>query len=173
MTLNLKNAIRMERIDIFDKYFNGNLSEEEIAKFKDRLDSDEEFASDFNMYSIIVAGICKEAEQDNADFAAAMTHLTKEQLFEIMGRQSAPVTQEDAVRALHHHAVLYATSPKDLSGVAALIDTDNDDDDFENTEPESKSTEKNGRKSSDNTMRRFTIIFAIIVVLAILMSLIL
>lgn len=39
----------MERIDLFDRYFNGELSEEENIRFKERLDADEEFASDFKI----------------------------------------------------------------------------------------------------------------------------
>ena len=45
--LNLKNGTAMERIDLFDRYFNGELSDEEKKRFKERLESDEEFASDF------------------------------------------------------------------------------------------------------------------------------
>ena len=83
----------MERIDLFDRYFNGELSEEENIRFKERLDADEEFASDFKIYSMTVAGICKEAEQDNVDFGAAMKHLSKDQLYEIIGRKPKSISR--------------------------------------------------------------------------------
>lgn len=82
----------MANIELFDKYINGELSDSERNEFKGRLESDKEFATDFNIYMVSVIGICKEAEQDNMDFGVAMKKLSKEQLRNIIGEsKKAPV----------------------------------------------------------------------------------
>lgn len=75
----------MEHIELFDRYLENTLANEERAEFKNRLCHDKEFAAEFNVYSAVVWGICQEAEQDNVDFGIAMKHLTKNQLKEIVG----------------------------------------------------------------------------------------
>lgn len=80
----------MERIELFDKYVAGTLSEAEVAEFKKRLDSDEKFATDFKVYLISVRGICQEAEQENIEFGHAMKSMTKEQLQSIIGKREKP-----------------------------------------------------------------------------------
>lgn len=75
----------MERIDLYDKYINDQLSKKERADFDTRLESDEDFASDFNVYLFTVDGICREAHQNNLDFGLAMKGLSKDQLKEIIG----------------------------------------------------------------------------------------
>lgn len=77
----------MERIELFDKYVAGTLSEAEVAEFEKRLDSDEKFATDFKVYLISVRGICQEAEQENIEFGHAMKSMTKEQLQSIIGKR--------------------------------------------------------------------------------------
>lgn len=77
----------MERIDLYDKYINDQLSKKERADFNARLESDEDFASDFKMYLFTVDGICREAQQDNLDFGLALKGLSKDQLKEIIGKQ--------------------------------------------------------------------------------------
>ena len=79
----------MERIDLYDKYINDQLSEKERADFDARLESDENFASDFKVYLFTVDGICREAHQDNLDFGLAMKGLSKERLNEIIGKKNA------------------------------------------------------------------------------------
>lgn len=76
----------MERIDLYDKYINDQLSEKERADFDARLESDEIFASDFKVYLFTVDGICREAHQDNLDFGLALKGLSKDQLKEIIGK---------------------------------------------------------------------------------------
>ena len=78
----------MERIDLYDKYINSQLSEKERADFDARLESDEDFASNFKVYLFTVDGICREAQQDNLDFGLAMKSLSKKQLKEIIGKQN-------------------------------------------------------------------------------------
>ena len=80
----------MERIELFDKYITGSLSEAEVAEFQKFLDSDEEFATKFNVYLISVRGICQEAEQENIEFGHAMKSLTKAQLQSIIGKSEKP-----------------------------------------------------------------------------------
>jgi len=82
----------MERIDRYDKYINDQLSEKERADFDARLESDEDFASDFKVYLFTVDGICREAHQDNLDFGLAMKGLSKDQLKEIIGKQDVGST---------------------------------------------------------------------------------
>lgn len=79
----------MERIDLYDKYINNQLSEKERTDFDARLESDESFAADFKVYLLTVDGICREAQQDNFDFGLAMKSLSKDQLKEIIGKQDA------------------------------------------------------------------------------------
>ena len=76
----------MERIDLYDKYIKDQLSKKERADFVARLESDENFASDFKVYLFTVDGICREAHQDNLDFGLAMKGLSKDQLKEIIGK---------------------------------------------------------------------------------------
>ena len=82
----------MERIDLYDKYINDQLSDKERADFDARLESDEDFASDFKVYLFTVDGICREAHQDNLDFGLAMKGLSKDQLKEIIGKQDVGST---------------------------------------------------------------------------------
>lgn len=77
----------MERIDLYDKYINNQLSDKERDEFDFRLKSDKEFASDFKVYLFTVDGICREAHQDNMDFGLAMKGLSIEKLKEIVGKQ--------------------------------------------------------------------------------------
>lgn len=75
----------MERIELFDNYINNQLSDAQRSEFDARIESDEEFASDFKVYLLTVNGICREAHQDNLDFGMAMKSLSKEKLKEIVG----------------------------------------------------------------------------------------
>lgn len=74
----------MERIELFDNYINNQLSDVQRSEFDARLESDEEFASDFKVYLLTVKGICQEASQDNLDFGKAMKSLSKGKLKEIV-----------------------------------------------------------------------------------------
>lgn len=75
----------MDNIEIFDLYIKGKLSGQECLEFKNRLNSDPEFASDYKIYLFTINGICREIEQDNIDFGLAMKKLNKEQLRNIIG----------------------------------------------------------------------------------------
>lgn len=174
MTLNPKEETEMERIDLFDRYFNGELSAEENMKFKERLESDDDFASEFKIYSMTVVGICKEAEQDNADFGLAMKHLSKEQLFEIIGRKEKPINREEIIERLRPSIILDRAQRTELSGMAALHDTD--DEDFIEEEAEELDEKDNGNQKkgdSGNSLRLFTLIFISIVILLIIISILL
>lgn len=76
----------MEKIELFDKYIAGKLSEAEVTEFKNRLNTDEKLATEFNVYLISVRGICQEAEQENIEFGHAMKSLSKAQLQSIIGK---------------------------------------------------------------------------------------
>lgn len=164
----------MERIDLFDRYIKGKLSENETDEFKERLKSDAEFAYDFQIYSMSVIGICKEAEQNNTDFGLAMKHLTKEQLFEIIGRKENPVSREDIVKRLRSRIIFDRAQRTDLSGAAALNDTD--DEDFIDEETEGLNERNHAERkdnNSGNSLRLFTLIFFLIVILLIIISILL
>ncbi|MDE6096509.1 MAG: hypothetical protein K2G52_10005 [Muribaculaceae bacterium] len=81
----------MQNIQQFDRFIYGELSPEERKKFISRLKTDKDFATDFKAYILTVAGICKEAQLDDIEFATAMKNITPEQLLEIMGyRKHSP-----------------------------------------------------------------------------------
>ena len=89
----------MERIDLYDKYINNQLSDKERDEFDSRLKTDKGFASDFKVYLFTVEGICREAHQDNLDFGLAMKGLSKEKLKEIIGKRDVvEPTAESAER---------------------------------------------------------------------------
>ena len=95
----------MDNIDLFDKYIKGELSEEERQKFDTRMKTDKSFADDFKVYSAIVIGICKEAEQDNKDFEMAMKNISKEQLRETIGKKNeskekSPQAASEVIKAI-------------------------------------------------------------------------
>lgn len=77
----------MANIELFDRYINGELSGSERNKFKERLESDKEFATEYIVYLISVRGICQEAEQENIEFGQAMRTMTKAQLKSIIGKR--------------------------------------------------------------------------------------
>lgn len=79
----------MERIDLFDRYINNQLSDEERQKFDAKLKENPEFAGDFNIYLMTVDGIIKEAQQDDMDFGIALKSISKEQLCEIIGKNNS------------------------------------------------------------------------------------
>lgn len=163
----------MERIDLFDSYFNGELSEEENIRFKERLEEDEQFASDFKVYSMTVAGIYKEAKQDNADLGAAMKHLSKDQLYEIIGRKPKSISREGIIDILQPYAGTDSAHINEISAAAALHDID-DDEYAENKEDVKTSKPVNDtKKGSGNSMRLFTVIFFAIVILLIIVSILL
>lgn len=87
----------MERIDLYDKYINDQLSEKDRADFDARLESDDDFASDFKMYRFTVDGICREAHQDNLDFGLALKGLSKDQLKEIIGKKDVGSTKASSI----------------------------------------------------------------------------
>lgn len=47
----------MERIESFDKYISGEMSDKEVAEFKRKLSEDKDFSSDFQIYKMVVKGI--------------------------------------------------------------------------------------------------------------------
>lgn len=163
----------MERIDLFDRYFNRELSEEENIWFKERLDADDEFASAFKIYSMTVADIYKEAEQDNADFGAAMKHLSKDQLYEIIGRKPKSVSREDVINRLQSRIVLDRAQRTELSGAAAFDDIEDDEYTDDNHDDNSSPVVNDKRKESGNSLRLFTLIFIAIVILLIIISILL
>ena len=80
----------MENIEIFEQYLSGTLSPEETKNFESKLKTDKDFASDFKIYLFTVKGIVQETEQENADFANAMKHLSKDDLLRVIGRRKVP-----------------------------------------------------------------------------------
>ena len=102
----------MERIDLYDKYINDQLSEKERADFDARLESDEDFASDFNVYLFTVDGICREVHQDNLDFGLAMKRLSKGQLKEIIGKHDV---EHQAAAYVERHIVACKPETPEIS----------------------------------------------------------
>lgn len=75
----------MERIDLFDKYISGEMSEAEVDDFKKKLSDDKDFSSDFQIYKMIVKGICKEENDKEAELDNAFNSLSKDDLRKIVG----------------------------------------------------------------------------------------
>lgn len=53
-----------EQIELFDNYMNGNLSDDEISVFKDRLNSDSKLKKEFDEYRLIIAGIVEQGANE-------------------------------------------------------------------------------------------------------------
>ncbi len=115
----------MERIDLYDKYINDQLSKKEWANFDARLESDEDFASDFKMYLFTVDGICREAHQDNLDFGLALKGLSKDQLKEIIGKQyieqQAVVTIAESSRIEKPKVLRFKSWMWQAASIAAVV----------------------------------------------------
>lgn len=75
----------MERIDLFDKYISGEMSESEIVDFESKMSEDKDFSSDFHIYKMVVKGICKEEEEREAELDNAFKSLSKDDLRKIVG----------------------------------------------------------------------------------------
>ncbi|MBI1221326.1 MAG: hypothetical protein GC180_01880 [Bacteroidetes bacterium] len=52
------------KYDLFDRYFRGELSQEELDDFLERLKSDEEFKKELEMYQLLVEGIREHERQE-------------------------------------------------------------------------------------------------------------
>ncbi|MGM9845879.1 MAG: hypothetical protein ACI30K_06585 [Muribaculaceae bacterium] len=180
----------MEGIDIFDlfdRYFNGELSEVEQGEFKKRLESDDKFAADLKIYSITVAGICKEARQDNADFGIAMKHLSADKLREIIGRKQPEAIRSDITGILCGQAAniacansLRTSKPGELTSAAAFNEIDDDQYDGDDNVANSSETgtadtatdaTRGGKKSGSSSLLPFIIVVACVLLMVLLFSL--
>lgn len=75
-----------DNIELYERYIDGKLSAAEKQAFDSRLSTDREFATDFRIYLMTVRAICQEAQQDNAEFGAAIRHMSEEGLLRAIGR---------------------------------------------------------------------------------------
>ncbi len=75
----------MEKIELFEQYIAGTLSDVEIEKFEKQLVSDKNFAFEFKLFLISIRGICQEAEQENLEFGHALKTMSKDKLKSIIG----------------------------------------------------------------------------------------
>ena len=75
----------MERIESFDKYISGEMSETEVAELKRKLSEDKEFSSDFQIYKMVVKGIIIEEKDKEAELDNAFKKLSKDDLRKIVG----------------------------------------------------------------------------------------
>lgn len=75
----------MERIESFDKYISGEMSDTEVAEFKRKLSEDKDFSSDFQIYKMVVKGIVMEENDKEADLDNAFKNLSKDDLRKIVG----------------------------------------------------------------------------------------
>ena len=75
----------MERIESFDKYISGEMSDTEVAEFKRKLSEDKDFSSDFRIYKMIVKGIVMEQNDKEAELDNAFKNLGKDDLRKIVG----------------------------------------------------------------------------------------
>lgn len=75
----------MERIELFDKYILGEMSDVEVAEFRRKLSEDKDFSSDFQIYKMVVKGIVKEEMDKEAELDNAFKNLSKDDLRKIVG----------------------------------------------------------------------------------------
>lgn len=75
----------MERIESFDKYISGEMSDTEVAEFKRKLSEDKDFSSDFQIYKMVVKGIVMEEKEKEAELDNAFNNLSKNDLRKIVG----------------------------------------------------------------------------------------
>lgn len=75
----------MERIESFDKYISGEMSDTEVAEFKRKLSEDKDFSSDFQIYKMVVKGIVMEEKEKEAELDNAFNNLSKDDLRKIVG----------------------------------------------------------------------------------------
>lgn len=77
----------MERIESFDKYISGEMSNTEVAEFKRKLSEDKDFSSDFQIYKMVVKGIVMEEKEKEAELDNAFNNLSKDDLRKIVGQK--------------------------------------------------------------------------------------
>ena len=75
----------MVRIESFDKYISGEMSDKEVAEFKRKLSEDKDFSSDFQIYKMVVKGIVMEENDKEAELDNAFKNLSKDDLRKIVG----------------------------------------------------------------------------------------
>lgn len=75
----------MDRIELFDKYISGEMSETEVLDFKRKMSEDKDFSSDFKIYKMIVKGIYMEEKDKEAELDSAFKSLSKDDLRKIVG----------------------------------------------------------------------------------------
>lgn len=75
----------MKRIESFDKYISGEMSDTEVAEFKRKLSEDKDFSSDFQIYKMVVKGIVMEENDKEAELDNAFNNLSKDDLRKIVG----------------------------------------------------------------------------------------
>lgn len=87
---NPKRKSAMDNIELFDRYIDESLSNDEKQKFDERLRDDKRFASEFRLYLFTIKGIYQEADQENIEFGYAMKHISKKELMGIIGHEKKP-----------------------------------------------------------------------------------
>lgn len=95
-----------KNIDLFDRYIDYQLSEQEAADFELRLKTDPQLAEDFRIYLLALEGICKEAHQNDLDFGIAMKNLSEEEIRKIIGRSSRRPFTRRVIKNLAAAAVI-------------------------------------------------------------------
>lgn len=88
----------MDKINIFDRYIRGEMTFEEESRFKQQLTNDAETRDELKIYAALVAGICKEEQQDNMDFAHAIKSLSEKDLKRVIGKREKPRLQIRSIR---------------------------------------------------------------------------
>lgn len=88
----------MDKINIFDRYIRGEMTSEEESLFKQRLTDDAETRTELKIYAALVAGIYKEEQQDNMDFAHAMKSLSEKDLQRVIGKREKSTLQIRSIR---------------------------------------------------------------------------
>ena len=62
----------MENIDLFDRYYQKKLPEEEVIQFEDRLSSDPQFSEEYSDYVLMITGLRFSNQSDLFDQMTAL-----------------------------------------------------------------------------------------------------
>ena len=104
----------MERIELFDRYISGEMSESEVADFKRKLSENKELSSDFQIYKMVVKGIYEEENDKEAELDNAFKSLSKDDLRKIVGPRLT-IVKGDKPKAKIFYMVSWVAS------VAAIV----------------------------------------------------
>lgn len=99
-----------DKISLFDRYIDGELSAGEVQDFESRLKSDPKFLDDFRLYLFILKGLCDEEQQDDIEFGYAMKKISADELDRIIGRNRRTHSRKGVLSVFRRRFVWIAST---------------------------------------------------------------